>query len=124
MYKRQECGKEIKRNKTGLCKDCYIIFRRKNSNKGEYICPVCKTNYKDVRSRMCIKCFNKSKQKDMTNIISREELKHLIREMSFTYIGNKYGVTDNSVRKWCKKYNLPTRKTDIDKYDNIQWGSI
>jgi hypothetical protein len=26
-------------------------------------------------------------------------------------IGKKYKVSDNSVRKWCKKYNLPTNSS-------------
>lgn len=48
-------------------------------------------------------------------IPSRETLKELLLIKSFTKIGETYGVTDNAVRKWCKKYNLPFRKKDIIK---------
>lgn len=53
--------------------------------------------------------------------ITREELKEKIRTFSFVAIGEEYGVTDNAIRKWCKKYNLPFKKTEIDKYTDEEW---
>lgn len=55
---------------------------------------------------------------------SRDELKQLIRTVPFVEIGRQYGVTDNSVRKWCKQENLPTRKIDIKKLSNKDWEKI
>jgi hypothetical protein len=47
-------------------------------------------------------------------------LSKLILSKSFVEIGRLYGVKDNAVRKWCKKFNLPYRKSDIKKlYFNI-----
>lgn len=37
---------------------------------------------------------------------SREELQFLIKNTPFTTLGKKYNVSDNAVRKWCKRYNL------------------
>lgn len=74
------------------------------------LCPICETNYKYIKSKMCVECRQKEKEK---NIPPKEELEQLIYDMPFTQIGKMYGVTDNSVRKWCKKYNLPFRKKDI-----------
>ena len=56
--------------------------------------------------------------------ITREELKNMIRTMPFTQIGNKYNVTDNAIRKWCEKFNLPKRKSDINKYSDLDWSKI
>lgn len=53
------------------------------------------------------------KQRKVKNRPSKEELKTLIKEKSMVKIGKMYGVSDNSVRKWCKKYNLPYTKKDI-----------
>jgi hypothetical protein len=36
--------------------------------------------------------------------ISKEELEKLIKEKPFTQIGKMFGVTDNAIRKKCKKY--------------------
>lgn len=55
---------------------------------------------------------------------SREELKQLIREKSFAEIGRMYDVRDNTIRKWCKKENLPFRTHDIKLISNEDWKEI
>lgn len=37
---------------------------------------------------------------------SKEELYKLVWEKSSTQIAKDYGVSDNSIKKWCKKYNI------------------
>lgn len=37
---------------------------------------------------------------------SKEELEIDINKMPMTHVGKKYGVSDNAVRKWCKKFNI------------------
>ena len=44
--------------------------------------------------------------------------------MPFTEIGDKYNVSDNAVRKWCDKMNLPRTKKDIENYTDVQWEKI
>lgn len=49
-------------------------------------------------------------------VIDRPSKKLLLQELietSFTEVGRKYGVTDNTIRKWCKFYKLPHRKKDL-----------
>lgn len=55
---------------------------------------------------------------------TRDELKQLIRSMTFLAIGKQYGVTDNAVRKWCKTMNLPLHKRDIKKYTDQEWTQV
>ena len=55
---------------------------------------------------------------------NREELKTLIRITPFTKIAEKFNVTDNTIRKWCDKYNLPRKKKDIEKYSDEEWKNI
>lgn len=76
-------------------------------------------------SKKCIICKAKSqiiKEEDM--LVSREELKILIRTIPFTQIGAKYQVSDNTIRKWCDKYHLPRKKSDIKKYSEEEWSKI
>lgn len=54
--------------------------------------------------------FNQRKVKDRP---TKEELFEMIKVFPFTEIGKKYGVTDNTIRKWCKMYRLPFRKKDL-----------
>ena len=56
--------------------------------------------------------------------VTREELKGLIRNKPFTQIGKQFNVTDNAIRKWCDKFNLPRKKSDIQKYSVEEWSKI
>lgn len=70
----------------------------------------------------CVDCYKKHIHP--LDIPTREELKNLIRTTPFTKIGEKYGRTDNAIRKWCDYYNLPRKKTDINKISDGDWLNI
>ena len=55
---------------------------------------------------------------------SREELKNLIRIIPFTKIGQQYGVSDNTIRKWCEGYSLPKKVSEIKNYSDEEWSKI
>lgn len=55
------------------------------------------------------------KQRKVINRPPKEQLLIEIKETSFVDVGKKYGVTDNTIRKWCKNYKIPYRKKDIKK---------
>ena len=74
------------------------------------------------KAKLCPKCFNETRR-----IVSRPErniLKQEIRTTPFLQIGKKYGVTDNAIRKWCKSYNLPSKKKEINEYSDEEWIKI
>jgi hypothetical protein len=48
---------------------------------------------------------------------TKEELEALLLEMPVTHIGQKYGVTDQAVAKWCRKFGLA-------KPGRGEWGKI
>ena len=56
--------------------------------------------------------------------ITRDELKDLIRSTPFTQIGIKFGVSDNAIRKWCDKFNLPRKVSEIKQYSDEEWSKI
>lgn len=73
-------------------------------------------------SLRCIDCNNIfSQQKERP---TREKLKEEIRNYSFVELGLKYGVADNTIRKWCKKHNLPTKRKDIKQYTDNEWKTV
>ena len=73
-------------------------------------CPICGGR---CTNKYCSqKCYYIGKRK--VTPPSKKELEVLIKTTSFLQIGKMYGVSDNAVRKWCKKYNLPFRKKDIN----------
>ena len=73
----------------------------------------------------CLECSAKAKVVPIDNMpVTREELKELIRTTPFTQIGNMYGVSDNTIRKWCIKFNLPSKVSEIKNISNDSWELI
>ena len=73
----------------------------------------------------CNDCANKAKKVPLEDMpVTREELKDLIRNTPFTTIANQFNVTDNAIRKWCDKFNLPRKKSDINNYSDIEWQNV
>lgn len=85
----------------------------------------CKTCGKEITrgAIYCSECV-KETRKIIQNRPSREELKKMIRTMPFTHIGKMYGISDNSIRKWCQSYNLPSKVSEIKKYTDKEWEEI
>lgn len=77
------------------------------------------------RAKRCPKCEPISRIVPLEKMpVTREELKQLIRIKPFTQIGLQFQMSDNAVRKWCKKFNLPYTKTEINKYSDEEWRNI
>lgn len=71
------------------------------------ICLYCKKNFitKDKRKIFCSKeCSGLSRR--IAERPTKDELLLLLKENSFVDISKKYNVTDNTIRKWCKSYNI------------------
>lgn len=96
-----------------------------NSGNGEgykkYYCIECGSEIARGSIR-CRICESKNRVKELP--VSRNELKDLIRHDTFSSIGRLFGVTDNAIRKWCDKYNLPRRASDIKALSDIEWEQI
>lgn len=95
---------------------------RKQDSKKEHYCKKCGKQLKSYYASYCRECYKKECQKEL--IISREELKNLIRKIPFTKIGVQFNVSDNAIRKWCIKYNLPKTKKEINSYSDQEWDLI
>ena len=104
-------------------------------NNLEVLCPNChaltdtycgknlkKKKKKNAKIKKEKKQTNSNRIKDPP--LSRKELKKRIREKSFTSIGKEFGISDNAIRKWCKKYNLPFQSRKIKEYSDSQWEKI
>lgn len=59
-------------------------------------------NKKDNKAKKCIDCYNKIRFKVVKP--DYETLCLEIKELGYVGTGKKYGVSDNAVRKWKKKY--------------------
>lgn len=102
-------------------------FKRGSSKSEENTCIDCGVKI-DKRAKRCKDCAIKERYKDSSVIVSqvsREKLKELLFTLqNFTKIGEMFHVTDNAVRKWCDKYNLPRTIAEIKKYNKNQWDQL
>lgn len=94
-----------------------------NSKKTKKICrcPMCGAEIWNG-SNLCKACADKSKR--IVERPSRLELKQMIRTTPFVKIGQYFGVTDNTIRKWCKAEGLPSKATEIKKISDKEWENI
>ena len=112
--------------KTSFNEELAEIERRKNDERKTikiYYCKECGSGLSGkTKNMLCPSCFYKTKRKCAHP--NRDELKSLIRKYSFVKIGNMFGVTDNSVKKWCDDYSLPRMKREINKISDDDWEKI
>lgn len=111
VFTGQSVYQEIKQKdekKKHYCKDCGIEIAQ-----GSIRCRKCAINKRI-----------KTKNIQLEKTISREDLKNKIRTQSFLSIGKEFDVSDNAIRKWCQKYDLPNTKKDILSYSDEEWEQI
>lgn len=102
--------------------------RRINKETCENFCPIC-GNKMAKKSKLCIDCENKQRKEEAIKVkeqkgITREFLKQEIRNKPFTTIAKEQNVTDKCISKWCKKFDLPYTKREINKYSDEEWKLI
>ena len=81
------------------------------NKKKQYYCADCGKEISDG-STYCIECYGKRQRQNIWP--SQEELKKILFENqgNFSKVGRIFKVSDNTIRKWCKKYNMPYHSSD------------
>lgn len=104
-----------------VCPNCdrqLSTFGSKNPNRKERInkkqpnhCIDCGKEISDNADR-CLQCMGKSYWQ--VEHPSPEELEKILIENNgnFSKVGRMFNVNDNTIRKWCKSYNLSTHSSD------------
>lgn len=98
-----------------LCPNCHSqtdsFCGRGRKNKIEHFCEKCgKPIYRD--SKLCTECRGKGDRK--VKWPDKEQLVRLLKEKrgNFTLTGKVFGVSDNAIRKWCRKYGISDKSSD------------
>lgn len=134
------CKENFINKESEMCRKCYDKKRKMPKVSKEELFKILETNSyisaanllgvdrKTVRSWYDYYIHKERKNEIMKinsdKAPSREKLKNDIRKTPFTKIGEKYGVTDNAVRKWCDVYKLPRKTSDIKKISDEDWIKI
>ena len=98
-----------------------INNKKESVNREVHFCPICGKMITS-NAKFCAECSHIAQRK--VERPTREQLKKEIRTNSFNSLGRKYNVTDNTVRKWCIRYELPFKKAEIKKYSDKEWELI
>ena len=90
-------------NLTFLCPNCHSQTKtysgRNKKRKEKRKCKCGREIFKT--SKMCLECNSlKSRKVERPNL---ENLESDVRELGYSATGRKYGVSDNTIRKWLKK---------------------
>ena len=84
-------------------------------DKERPICSVCGKNYISRGSKQCVDCGYLSQRK-VKDRPSKLELAAMVSSNGFEAVGRRYGVNGNTVKKWCKQYNIPHLKNELVKW--------
>lgn len=95
---------EIKSNSSVIEEKAFNNKTKVNCEKKENKCLDCKTLV-FRNSLRCLKCEN-IRRYDMNkgNRPSQQQILNDLKSMSYVKVGQKYGVSDNCIRKWLRKY--------------------
>lgn len=94
---------------------CYPIRALNSDVPKTNICKNCGCAISGV-AKLCRDCYSiKSRTVERP---TKDVLYSMILEKTFIEIGNMYGVSDNTIRKWCKYYGLPYKYRDIKELKN------
>jgi len=111
-----------------LCPNCHSYtdnFGGKNMERKKRYCIECGAELTSGQQKYCsIDCRKnfENKKKDKYQVLKKSSMPSkqiLINDLSLmniTKIGKKYGVSDSAVRKWLKKYNLPSKCNKITSF--------
>lgn len=114
-----------------LCPNCHSLTenfagkatKKADSEKKKYFCIDCGEEISSSGKR-CVKCAGRHKQNAEMKELTRDKLKDLIRTTPFTTIGKQFGVSDSTIRKHCKKFNLPYKSKEIKQFSDKEWERI
>ena len=68
-------------------------------------------------AKLCQQCITDKRNKE-SKCPTKEDLRNIIEQYNgnFTQIAKIFNVSDNAVRKWCKKYNLCFHTADYKHF--------
>lgn len=100
------CNKVIRNdNKSGYCEKHYYENLKKIKNKTTKTCISCNNSIsKKTKGDKCFSCY--THQRKFNPCL--EELRNKMEELNWNYcaVGRYYNVSDNAIRKRCKKLNI------------------
>lgn len=90
--------------KPKIIKEKKVLIKKVKPVKICSSCLICGEKTKNQTKFCSYKCSSFSQRK--AERPSKEELEKMIKDKPMSHIGKTFGVSDNSVKKWCKNYGI------------------
>lgn len=91
------------------------MFKHYNKNREQAFCIDCGVEVYHTSER-CQGCNNLFRKTDISKLpIDKEDLYNLLLEESFDKVGKRFGINGNSIRKWCIKLGIPSKRSQYPK---------
>ena len=92
------------------------IIKYNRQAKQKY-CAICGNKISRDSRGLCLTCYKKQHTEKAHNAWpSYDTLFELLKTDNYTQIGKKYNMSDNNIRKICKRYNLPANKQELIQF--------
>ena len=94
-----------------------LTTRQRNTIK-DIECPVCHKIFKPKYSEQIYCSQECSHKKLMKSEITKEKLIEELKRLNcnLTQVGKVFNMTDNAIRKWCIKFNMPKHSSELKEY--------
>ena len=100
-----------------LCAEGIDLINLNSNLLSKKICPNC-GKWISIKAKYCRSCY----YQNMTHMPNKQILIDCLHQYkNFVRVGKYFGVTDNCVRKWCKKYNIPSTSKAIRTLSDSEW---
>lgn len=91
--------------------------KKSNPRTKDYFCSKCNKEISKNKTGLCINCYNQQQIED-SNRPNKLTLAKEIVENGFEAVGRYYGVSGNAIKKWCKAYEIPHLKKELEIWYN------
>lgn len=87
-------------------------------NSDKHYCKICGIEIVTSEANYCVECGHKIERR----VAERPDpltLAKMVKDVGFNATGRNFGVSDNTIKKWCKAYEIPHLRNElITWYDN------
>lgn len=85
-----------------------------------FLCPNCHSQTQNFAARNHLSQVGKEVRENLT----REQLKDKIRTQPLAKISKEFDISSSTLTCWCKEFNLPPTKKEINSYSDEEWEQL
>ena len=85
-----------------------------------FICPNCHSQTDNFTSKNALS----EKGREIYASLTKESLKQALRTKPLAILCREWGISSSTLTRWCKEFNLPSTKKEINSYSDEEWEQL